>query len=306
MSPALRFWILLVAGGVSLAALWLAGDAMYARRIRARAAAPGARRADPTPFSLNETGAPALLLIHGFADSPSVFARIAPPLAEAGFAIRAMHLSGSGVPPAEMQGTTLSDWRRDIDREISTLRAAEAARPIWLVGHSLGGALAFDAALRVDNQIAGLVLLAPLIQASDVRSPLLSSNQWFRLLDRLLLFTDVVESRLPADLRDPAARSAYQTDRYIHRDIYRALFATTAAIQPRAADWHGPLLMIVAPADQIVNTAAATKFFFAATNATPARLSEQHAAGHVLPLDYGHLQVAAKIIRFIRETAKSP
>ena len=47
---------------------------------------------------------------------------------------------------------------------------------------------------------------------------------------------------------------------------------------------------------------AATRFFFAASNAAPARLAEIHAAGHVLPLDYGHDKLAAKIARFIRET----
>ena len=200
-----------------------------------------------------------------------------------------------------MAGTTLATWRSDIDREIAALRAEAPGRPVWLVGHSLGGALAYDAALRPANQIAGLVLLAPLVEVSRTRSPLLPPRRWFSLLDRLLLFTDTIESRLPKDLHDPEARAAYRTDKYIHRDLYRALFDATDAIRPRAADWRGPLLMVVSPSDEIVDTAA-TRFFFAATNAAPAKLQEQHAAGHVLPLDYGHGKLAEKIIRFVRET----
>ncbi len=302
----MRLWILLGAGLLFLVVLWLAGDALYARRIRIRAAAPDARRADPTPFTLNASGTPALLLIHGFADGPAVFAQLAPVFAKAGFAVRAMHLTGTGVPPANMQGTTLKSWRDDIDHEITDLRTAAPDRPVWLAGHSLGATLAFDAALRPVNRVAGLVLLAPLLAPSDIRSPLLGTNQWFHILDRLLVFTDVVESRLPADLRDPEARARYQTDRYIHRDIYRALFTAIAAIRPRASEWHGPLLMVTSATDQIVDTAAATKFFFAATNAAPARLTEQHAAGHVLPLDFGHRQLADRIIRFVRDTAALP
>lgn len=284
-------------------ALWLAGDAAYALRTRLRAAAPGARRAPAEPFTLHPAGAPAVLLIHGFADGPAVFAHLAPPLAEAGFAVRAMHLPGSGIPPAQMAGISLDTWRAAINREITALRTGDPSRPVWLVGHSLGGALAFDAALRPPNAVAGLVLLAPLIEPSNVRSPLLSSRQWFHLLSRALLFSRIVESRLPADLRDPDARAAYRTDKYIHRDIYRALFAATDAIRPRAADWNGPLLVVVSPDDQIVDPTATRAFFAAATRARPAELVEQPGDGHVLPLEASHPELAARIARFIQSSS---
>lgn len=304
MKSSFCLWIFL-ALVVAAPALWLAGDAFYARRVHRRASAPGAPRAAAEPFTLNPAGAPAVLLIHGFADGPAVFAQLAPPLAAEGFAVRALHLPGSGAPLAEMKGTTLHAWRTEIDREIAALRAADPARPVWLVGHSLGGALAFDAALRPDNRVAGLVLLAPLVEVSRARSPLLAPRQWFHLLDRLLVFTDAIESRLPKDLHDPAARAAYVTDKYIHRDLYRALFDAIDAVRPRAAEWRGPLLAVLSPSDQIVDSAA-TAFFFAATNAAPAKLQEQHAAGHVLPLDHGHEQLAGKIIRFVRDASATP
>ncbi len=304
MTVSLRIGIPLAAAGLALVALWFAGDAFYAWRIHARARAPGAPRASTEAYTLHPDGTPALLLIHGFADGPSVFAQIAPPLAQAGFAVRAMHLSGSGLPPEQMKGLALADWRADVDREIAALRAAQPDRPIWLVGHSLGGALAYDAALRPDNRIAGLVLIAPLVDVSRARSPLLAPRQWFDLLARLLVFTDVIESRLPKDLRDPDARAAYRTDKYVHRDVYRALFDATDAVRPRAADWRGPLLVAISSTDQIVDSAA-TKFFFSATNAAPARLSEFHAAGHVLPLDYGHDKLADKIVRFVRDASEA-
>ena len=300
MTAPLRLGALLTILLATLAVLWLVADALYARHIRAGAQAPNAPHAPATPFLLNPTGTPALLLIHGFADGPAVYAKLAPPLAEAGFAVRALRLPGSGVPPTGMKGITLADWRQAIDGEIADLRAAEPARPVWLVGHSLGGALAFDAALRPANSVAGLVMIAPLVEVSRARSPVLAPETWFNLLDHLLIFTDAIASRLPKDLHDPDARATYQTDRFIHRDMYRALFAATDAIRPRAAEWHGPLVMAIAANDQIVDSSA-SRFFFAATNAAPSALAEYHAAGHVLPLDYGHDKLAAKIIRFIQE-----
>jgi len=300
--PLIRPGISLAAGALILVALWLAGDALHAYRIRTRSASPSARRARGEPFRLCPEGSPALLCIHGFADSPAVFARIAPVLAEAGLAVRAPRLSGSGRPPRDMAGITLADWRADIDRELAALRREAPNRPVWLAGHSLGGALAFDAALRADPPVAGLVLLAPLVEPSRARSPVLSPRGWFGLLDRLLVFSSAVESRLPPDIRDPAARAAYSTDKFIHRDIYRALFAAIDAVRPRAGDWTGPLFMAVSPSDRIVDSAAAERFFRDAVHAAPARLVRQEKAGHVLPLDNGHGQLAADIAAFIRST----
>ena len=305
MTPTCRLWTALAAGLLSLPALWVTADFIYSLRTASRSKAPGVRRASTIPFSLNEAGTPALLLIHGFADGPSVFAKLAPALAGAGFAVHAMHLSGSGVATGEMKGLCLATWRADIDREISALRARNPRRAIWLVGHSLGGALAFDAALRPANSVEGLVLLAPLIEPSNARSPLLTSRQWFTILSRGLHFSDVVESRLPADLHDPAARALYKTDRFIHRDIYRALFATIDAISNRAADWHGPLLMAISPTDQIVDPAASTRFFRAARHAAPSKLVESPSGGHVLPLDTGNETLAAQMAQFILTARKT-
>ncbi len=305
MIPDLRAGFLLAGSLCALAALGLAGDGFYAFRTRRRAARR-TRRASTEPFTLQPNGTPALLLVHGFADGPSVFARLAPLLAASGFCVRALHLPGTGIPPAQMAGITLPAWREALDREIGALRSANPARPVWLVGHSLGATLAFDAALRPANSIAGLVLLAPLIEPSNARSPLLTSRQWFTLLNRLLLFSRIVESRLPADLRDPAARAAYTTDKFVHRDIYRALFAAIDFVRPRASDWHGPLFVALSPSDQIVDPSATRSFFARASAARPARLLEQPEAGHVLPLDFGHPALANQITRFILSAPLAP
>jgi alpha-beta hydrolase superfamily lysophospholipase len=287
---------------LALGALWILGDAAYASRVRRLSARPGAPRADIRPVTLNPSGAPALLLIHCFADGPSVFARMAPALAVSGLAVRGMRLPGSGLPPGEMAGITLESWRTAIDCEIQALRETNPARPVWLLGHSLGGTLAFDAALRPENAIAGLALLAPLVEVSRARSLLLHPRQWFEILDRLLIFTRTIESRLPKDLHDPAARATYVTDKYVHRDIYRALFNTVDAIAGRAPEWHGPLFWAVSPSDQIVDPAAASRFFAAAVQASPGILMQQTEAGHVLPLDHGWASLAEQIVRFIRES----
>ena len=84
-----------------------------------------------------------------------------------------------------------------------------------------------------------------------------------------------------------------------------ALFATIDAIANRAADWHGPFLMVVSPSDQIVDTTASMRFFQAARNASPSRLVEYSAGGHVLPLDTGNEAMAAQLAQFILTARKT-
>src|SRR5215217_2237264 len=50
---------------------------------------------------------------------------------------------------------------RHVDDLLAVLDAVSPDEPAWLVGSSMGGEVALDAALEAPERIAGLVLLAP-------------------------------------------------------------------------------------------------------------------------------------------------
>lgn len=52
---------------------------------------------------------------------------------------------------------------RHVDDLLAVLDAVSPDAPAWLVGSSMGGEVALDAALEAPERIAGLVLLAPAI-----------------------------------------------------------------------------------------------------------------------------------------------
>jgi pimeloyl-ACP methyl ester carboxylesterase len=52
---------------------------------------------------------------------------------------------------------------RHVDDLLAVLDAVSPTAPVWLVGSSMGGQVALDAALEAPERIAGLVLLAPAI-----------------------------------------------------------------------------------------------------------------------------------------------
>ncbi len=115
--------------------------------------------------SWGEAGAnrPELLLIHGFANSLQSFRLLAPQLADC-----------CHVIAIDMPGYGLSDKPVEFDYHngpqaavmVAAAKALGLRRPIY-VGHSLGGAVALQAAVR-DPQAAGLVLMNPGILTTGV------------------------------------------------------------------------------------------------------------------------------------------
>ncbi len=84
------------------------------------------------PFAVGD-GPVTLILIHGFASGPSVFRFLAPALADAGFATRAIRLPGFGERVERMCAVREGDWRLALLDEVA--RARTAGSRVWLVGH---------------------------------------------------------------------------------------------------------------------------------------------------------------------------
>ena len=97
-------------------------------------------------------GAPVYVLLHaGVADLRS-WGAVAP-LLDAPAAAYDRRGFGETPPPA-------GDFRH-LDDLYAVLDAVGAESPTWLVGNSMGGALAIDAALEAPERVAGLVLIGP-------------------------------------------------------------------------------------------------------------------------------------------------
>ena len=105
-----------------------------------------------------ETGPTVVLLHAGVCDRRS-WRVVAERLAADGADVVAYDRRGFGeTPPTRETFRHLDDLAVVLD--------AVAEEPVWLVGSSMGGALALDAALELGDLVAGLVLLAPAISGA--------------------------------------------------------------------------------------------------------------------------------------------
>lgn len=282
---------------------WLLSVAVFRLWTRSVRWTADGRMPDAVPFERGE-GADAVLFVHGFNDVPAVWRRFVEPFVEKGFHVEALHLEGLGerrlglwfdFPP--------SRWQRVVTARVNAL--ARTHRRVFLVGHSMGGALVLDAVCRHGRwrdempgayaPVAGAALLAPLVEVSRARAPLLSARAWFGLCRMLLPGLRCVPSVFkPVQGAEDDASFSYRRDRFMSVSVLGAMFGLVRRL--RTLDLsvvQTPLHVYVSGNDRVVDSSAAKSYF----SRCPAVTScvEIPDAPHVLPLVAGWRDLAGSI-----------
>lgn len=104
-----------------------------------------------------EGSSSAALLVHGFPGTPFEMRPLADMLHTAGWTAQVLLLPGFGPQINDLMRHTHSDWLNTVTDAINELKRTHS--PVILLGNSMGGALAIEAAAQVP--VDGLVLLAP-------------------------------------------------------------------------------------------------------------------------------------------------
>ena len=105
---------------------------------------------------------PTIVLLHAGVCDRRCWREVGAQLSAAGRDVVAYDRRGFGdVPPAHAPF-------RHVDDLVGVIDAVSPDAPAWLVGSSMGGGVALDAALEAPERIAGLVLLAPAISGDDL------------------------------------------------------------------------------------------------------------------------------------------
>ncbi|CAN5874098.1 hypothetical protein BH11MYX3_BH11MYX3_38350 [soil metagenome] len=118
-----------------------------------------------------------LVIMHGLKDHGGHYQAFATRLTAAGYGVYAFDLRGHGrsAGPRVAPDPWL-DYVDDLDRFIEHVAAQEPGKPIFLFGHSMGGAIATLTAIRHRAALAGLILSAPALQV-DASPLLLAATQ---------------------------------------------------------------------------------------------------------------------------------
>jgi len=203
-------------------------------------------------------------LVHGLGEHSGRYAQVGEAFNRAGYALLAFDLRGHGRSPGP---------RGHVDRYAVALddiacHLADAAyrypeRPCVLYGHSLGGNLVLNYALRHRPPIAGVISTSPLLRPTFPipRGKLLLAQVLAAICPRCTLATGIDAAALS---RDPSVVRAYVQDPLSHnragvRFSLEFLAAGEWALA-HAADFPLPLLLAHGTADRVTSFAASQAF----------------------------------------------
>jgi len=204
-----------------------------------------------------------IVLIHGLAEHSGRYAGTAEHFAQHGWAIFACDLRGHGLSsdghkPGRVHVDGFDDYARDVDTILGLARERYADIPCVILGHSMGGLISLQYAIRHPDVLDGAVISSPGLGVHpDARPPGLL-NLAVQILSRLrprLLFSSDMDTN--AVSRDPAVVKAYIDDPLVSEKVsarwYTSITAAMADIQDRATELQIPTLLMQSGADTLVD-----------------------------------------------------
>jgi len=206
-----------------------------------------------------------LIILHGYAEHVGRYDHVVEYLTQRGYAVYAYDQLGHGGSEGQRSYADSFDiWRDDLSSFIDQVRAEAAERPLFVLGHSMGGCIAAYLLATQNVELDGVLLSAPALSAGDSTPPILLKI--VSIVGKLFpkLPTQAAESSTIS--RDPAVVTAYENDPLVYRG---GVPARTAAEMLRAADValakaanvQCPLLIMHGASDQLISPQGSKQFY---------------------------------------------
>lgn len=206
-----------------------------------------------------------LAIVHGFGEHSGRYVNVIHRLVPRGYAVYGMDLRGHGRSPGPRGHITRwGEYREDLRGFLGWIhREAYPGLSCFLLGHSMGGLIAAEYALRQPEGLKGLILSAPLLRQARI-SPFLFllSRILSRVWPGFAMETKLDVTKLS---RDPRVVKAYQDDPFVHgRGTARLgteIGTTMTWTHAHAGHLQVPLLILHGGADQLVPKEGSRLFY---------------------------------------------
>lgn len=196
-----------------------------------------------------------MLGLHGFNDYSGAFRDIGPKLAAAGVALYAYDQRGFGAAPLAGRWAGDVQMRRDAIAVAKALGTEWPETPVYLLGLSMGGAVAMTALADAPEVAAGAVLVGPAVWGRDHMPAIMADSldgfariiPWYPLTGEGIRITPTDNvAELRRMWRDPKVRKSTRID------MLHGLVDLMDAAQASAPRQVKPLLLLYGLKDDLV------------------------------------------------------
>lgn len=205
----------------------------------------------------NEEPRAVLIVVHGLKDHGSRYGELAVRMVGEGFAVHAFDLRGH----AHSEGVrvhidSFDEYLSDLGLFLERVRQREPGKPVFLFGHSMGGAIVTLFTLEKKPDIQGLVLSAPALKpGADVSKALIATT---RVIGGVMPSLKVLELDPKQFSRDPEVVKENETDPLVFQKGGPArtasqLLSALNTLSERMEEVATPVLVLHGTADTVTD-----------------------------------------------------
>ena len=212
-----------------------------------------------------------LLIVHGLAEHCGRYMNIVNHFIPLGYAVYGLDHVGHG----KSDGTRVyvdrfSDFINPLKTYFDMIRGWHPGKPVFIVGHSMGGLIASVYLLEHQDELKGAVLSAPAAKISDTISP--ATITMGKLLSGILPKAGILALDASTVSKDPQVVSAYVNDPLVYTGKVTArlaaeMLSAMQRVTAEAKTIHIPVLLVQGSADKLVDPGGA-KMIYETASAT--------------------------------------
>jgi alpha-beta hydrolase superfamily lysophospholipase len=215
--------------------------------------------AGPDPAAPQPEVTAVVAVVHGYGDHGGRYAWLGEDMVARGYGVYAYDLRGHGHSSGRRgQVGKFEEYLADTEVFLDEVRRAQPGKPVFLLGHSMGGLVCARLAEVRPPDVRGLILSSPFLQLAEAVPP--SQAAGVKALAKVWPNRDIGNTvRAEYLSHDNAVVDAYTTDRLVHhvapaRWAAQMLTAQDATMA-EAARVALPLLVLYGTDDQVVDVA---------------------------------------------------
>lgn len=244
-----------------------------------------------------------LVIVHGFGEHSGRYGYLVDWMVSRGCSVYGFDLPGHGRSPGPRGHIKAwAEFREDLRRFLRLVEAMEAPSPLFLLGHSMGGLVVLECALRGLLGLRGIIASAPALGKPPVSDLLLLMGS---LLSRIW---PAASFKVPLDAtalsRDPEVVTGYRQDPLVHQRATARLGSEMDAARQwtmaHAREFPFPILLLHGASDRLAQVEA-SRIFYGRVISRDKELRIYRNAYHELHNDIHREQVLEDLWRWLQE-----